>query len=274
MFHELSPAEYHRAQPLFTGLPFSLVMDAVLAGNTTARVRVNDASHPTVALLWDTRCCYYLVGDPADPSFARDARDWVAERTRSGSFYAKIHYSSAAWESVIPFIFEGVFLVRTARTTSVLTEPKVTDWAERLPTDFRIAPINERLLSASDVTGLHRVTEEITSGWSTLGEFLAHGFGCCFVGSPGPGAREEVVCWCTAECVSDERLGIGIETLPAYQGRGFATLTAAAFVEQCRETGLTPYWDAYQSNLPSLAVAQKVGFEKAADYTVFLARPQ
>jgi len=80
------------------------------------------------------------------------------------------------------------------------------------------------------------------------------------------------VCWCTAEYVSDRKLGIGIETLPAYQGRGFATLTAAAFVQLCCARGLMPHWDAFQSNAPSLAVARKVGFEPVAEYAVFLAR--
>ena len=68
------------------------------------------------------------------------------------------------------------------------------------------------------------------------------------------------------------KLGIGIETLPAYQGRGFATLTATAFLQYGCARGLTPYWDAFTSNAPSLAVAEKVGFVKAADYSVFLAR--
>ena len=76
---------------------------------------------------------------------------------------------------------------------------------------------------------------------------------------------------CTAEYVSGGRCGIGIETVPAYQGRGIATLTASAFAGYCATWSITPHWDAWSSNLPSVVVAEKVGFRKVETYSVLVA---
>jgi GNAT superfamily N-acetyltransferase len=272
MFHELAQADHYRVRPLFAGLPLSLVMDAVIAGNTPARLWADDPVHPETVLMWDTRHSYYLAGNPANDLFVLAAQRWVAERAAHGPFYAKIHYDDAAWEAVVPRVFAGTSLARAERVVFALKDPAIADWAERVPSGFRIARIDAPLLSGSRLTNLHRVAQEISSCWNSLTDFLAEGFGFFLIRAQGPGGAEEIVCWCTAECVSGTKLGIGIETVPAYQGRGFATLTAAAFVQHCRDAGLTPYWDAFKSNAPSLAAARKVGFEPAADYAVFLAR--
>ncbi len=76
--------------------------------------------------------------------------------------------------------------------------------------------------------------------------------------------------WCTAEFVSDGKCGIGIETIPAYRGRGFATVTASAFLEHCAERAMTPLWDAWVRNVPSAAVAEKVGLEKVETYAIYV----
>jgi GNAT superfamily N-acetyltransferase len=81
-----------------------------------------------------------------------------------------------------------------------------------------------------------------------------------------------LVGWCLAEYVDGRETGVSVETGEPYRGRGFATLTAAAFVDQCRARGMAPYWDAWRSNAPSVAVAGKVGFRELMGYTVHLGR--
>jgi hypothetical protein len=272
MFDELARADYPRAGRLFTGLPFFLVIDAALAGNMAARVWVDDADLPQSVLMWDTRHGYYLAGSPAHSAFNRAAGRWVGEQVARGPFYAKIHFGSPDWESVVPLLFGTTALTRAERVIFALNGPRIEDWAERVPPGFRIARIDVALLSRSGLANLHLVMEEISSCWNSVDDFLAAGFGFCTIRTPGPGQPEEIVCWCTAECVSERKLGIGIETVAAYQGRGVATLTAAAFVQECRARGMAAHWDAFQSNGASLAVAWKVGFEPVGEYAVFLAK--
>ncbi len=84
----------------------------------------------------------------------------------------------------------------------------------------------------------------------------------------------EIVTWCTAEYVSAGKCGVGIETAVEHMRRGFATITASAFVEHAVAKGLTPHWDSWKMNLPSVAVAHKVGFRLISEYAVFTGRFQ
>jgi GNAT acetyltransferase-like protein len=226
MFHELARADYPRVRPLFTSLPLSLAIDAVIAGNTPARLWADDAARPTTALMWDTGRCYYLAGDPTHPHFNSAVRRWVADQIVRGPLYAKVLYGSADWETAIPPIFTGVSIARAERVVCALEHRKVPDRAAQPPDGFRMAPLDEPLLRTSQLANLPLVTEEISSCWSSLAAFLANGFGFCLIRAHESGDAEEIVCWCTAEFVSGTKLGIGIETLPAYRGYGFATLTA------------------------------------------------
>jgi GNAT superfamily N-acetyltransferase len=272
MLHELIRTEYPHVRPLFAGPPFFLTIEAVIAGNTPALLWTDDRAHPATVFMWDTHHGFYLVGDATNSTFNAAVQEWVADHVRRRPFYAKIHYGSAAWEPAVPQIFSSVPLVNAPRRILALGELQPVRRVQRVPSGFRIELIDASFLSRSNIVNLHLVTEEISDCWPSLDRFLVEGFGFCMVRAPEAANGEEVVCWCTAECVSGKTLGIGIETLAAYQGRGFATLTAAWFIQHCIAGGLTPYWDAFQSNGPSLAVARKVGFQRAADYNVLLAR--
>jgi RimJ/RimL family protein N-acetyltransferase len=66
--------------------------------------------------------------------------------------------------------------------------------------------------------------------------------------------------------MSEGKCGIGIETVEEHQGKGFATAVAAEFVRHALALGFKPHWDCWANNLPSIRVAEKVGFEDAHDY--------
>jgi RimJ/RimL family protein N-acetyltransferase len=102
--------------------------------------------------------------------------------------------------------------------------------------------------------------------WGSAERFLATGFGYCAI------VGRAIVGWCTAEYTSRRACGIGIETIPEYQNQGVATALGAAFVVACAGAGVVPYWDSWTSNLPSVRVAEKLGFRKAQEYEILVIR--
>jgi RimJ/RimL family protein N-acetyltransferase len=118
------------------------------------------------------------------------------------------------------------------------------------------------LLAATDIVNLDEVIGEIKSTWPD-DRFLENGFGFCALRNEG-----EIVCWCTGEYAGGRHIGIGIETVGEWRGRSLATLTASAFVEHCLSEGIEAHWDCWAHNLPSIRVAEKVGFRKVLDYDV------
>jgi RimJ/RimL family protein N-acetyltransferase len=64
-----------------------------------------------------------------------------------------------------------------------------------------------------------------------------------------------------ASFVFDDCLELGIETLPAFRGRGFAIHACAALIDLCLRSGLEPVWSCRMSNLGSYRLARRLGFE-------------
>ncbi len=65
--------------------------------------------------------------------------------------------------------------------------------------------------------------------------------------------------------LADQVQEIGINTLPAYRGRGYATQAAAGMCQNILSGGKTPIWSAMAQNTTSIQVARKVGFTSLAD---------
>lgn len=256
---ELPGRDLHRVRHLFEADHLALVIDAMVAGNSPATAWVDDGAMPRAVAIWDGAHSLYITG----------AAD------RAGGFGAAVgrHIAAAkpglvkvsATEAAFGVAFAGHPLDRRERVFYRGDRPLIPDWRHRLPAGMRISSIGGELRQLGALGNFADVTGEIESCWPSMDDFLRAGFGFCAHDG------EVVVCWCTAEYVSNGRCGIGIETIPAYRGRGVATLTASAFVEHCAARGVTPHWDSWLSNAPSVAVAEKIGFRKVETYSIFVA---
>ncbi len=269
MIHELTGENRKNALPLLEGTEpsyYNLVMRAVIAGNSPGNIWADSDTKPTSALMRDVGHCYYLAGDPNNTAFAHDLQRHIAEQiapqaVAKGRDVFKLHYTSSSWEARFEQVFLNTVSKKRSRSLFILEQPVITDWRNRLSPSARIQQIDAELLRHPPCNA-QPVIEEVTAMWGSVGDFLGKGFGFCLL------YEDRIVCWCTAEYGSSKGVGVGIETHAEYYNRGFATLTAAAFVEYCAARDLTTFWDAWSDNLPSLAVAEKVGFKKQAGYTI------
>jgi len=254
----LSNGNVDRVRHLFDAEHLALVIDAVGAGNSPARVWVDGVTAPRAALIWDGSHSVYLAGKIDRATEWRKLFD--REVAPAGHGVLKAYVTDVAAETV----FAGYPLQRRERVLYRGGRRSIPDWRTRLPAGFRISVIDDGLTMRDTLANAVDVIAEIESCWQSLSDFRRSGFG--FIAHDD----RAIVCWCTAEFVSDGKCGIGIETIPAYQGQGFATLTASAFLEHCAERAMTPHWDAWAHNLPSVAVAEKVGLEKVETYAIYV----
>lgn len=249
----------------------TLALDAIAAGNTPAMAWVDDRNQPAAAYVWDKAHCHFFVGDPERAAFVRAVcalvRQEIAPKAvAQGKAFLKVHTSSAGWDSQVGSIFEAAELVRRERVFLALDGLRRPNWRVDIPAGFAVRPIDAGLLASDGMRGIDVLREEIATGWQSQADFLASGFGFCLLD------RDEIVTWCTAEYASPGKCGIGIETAVEHMRQGYATLTASAFVEQALDLGIAPHWDSWKANLPSVAVARKVGFRVLAEYEVFTGR--
>jgi RimJ/RimL family protein N-acetyltransferase len=248
--------EVHRVRHLFSAQHLALVIDAVIAGNSPARVWADDPVTPRTAMAWDGAHCIYLVGAPGHHQACREL--FGREIAPAGQGVFKLYASEAAASAV----FTGYPLRRRDRVLYRGDGSADAGWRQRIPAGFQVSAIGAQLAELRGLGNFAEVTGEIESCWNSIADFQRAGFGFC---AHDAGT---IVCWCTAEYVSDGQCGIGIETVAAYRGRGFATLTASAFAEHCAERGTVPHWDSWSGNLASVAVAEKLGFHKTGTCSV------
>jgi len=271
MIHALPQSEYEKVRPLFTGLHLNLLIDAVVEGNSPGWIWVDDMVNPRTAFMWDRAHCYYLVGSADKVKFNSPLKKFICgklapEAVANNRSIFKVYYTSKDWESRIEAMFGAPSPRKRERVLYTLEKLEIPDWRDRIPLGLCIKSIDERLLKKTNLENIPAVVGEIESCWNSVDDFLKNGFGFCLVDD------QAIACWCTAEYVCGKKCGIGIETAKEYRGRGFATLTACAFVDYCIANHMLPHWDSWEGNLPSIAVAEKVGFKKSLEYTVYFGR--
>jgi RimJ/RimL family protein N-acetyltransferase len=254
----------------FAAEPAALVFDAMAVGNTPSVAFVDDPETPSVALIWDTGRRYFIAGEADHDGPYREAAAFlkaqlVQSLSENGHLAVKIAYSSDTWRAVLT---EGLAEFAPALRDRVVYRhdlqrvPDVTN--ARL--DGVVRAIGLDVLESPSLENVALVSEEVASMWGDTRRFLAAGFGYCAI------IGRAIVGWCTAEDVSLRSCGIGIETISAYQNLGIATTVGAAFVEACARARIVPYWDSWASNLPSIHVAEKLGFRKVQEYQVLFIR--
>jgi GNAT superfamily N-acetyltransferase len=252
-----------RIQPLFHGEHLSLVIKAIIAGHSPARIWVDDQSAPGTALIWDRAHCVYAAS-PADNSEQwQDAFLRHIAPTAPGLIKLYADEKTLAGHITLPGRTvqprQRVFY-RTGRLAK-------TDKPEPLPAGFTISEIAAGFDELGALGNFDEIEAEIGSTWTSIADFRRAGFGYCVHDG------RTIACWCTAEYVSDGQCGIGIETAPAFRRRGFATAATVAFITHCSAHQITPHWDAWADNTPSIAVAEKTGFRKVDSYSILVVRP-
>ncbi len=250
--------------PLLDTPIFRLVGNSIIAGLTPARVWVDDPGSPKTVLANEGRNIH-LSGaadnDETNTHLAEVFRTEIAPECEwRGIAFFKLHYSPANWRTTIEALFGPLQLDLERRIYCSLSD-RSSRHGPDIPNGFMLRLIDDKLFD-SEVDHLDLLTDEIRGGWASIHTFLDRGFG--FVMLNG----SSIVCWCTSEYVSEKHCGMGIETVGAYQGRGIATIVGGQVAEQAQVSGLSPYWDCWESNKPSSAVAEKIGFADPFYYKI------
>lgn len=143
------------------------------------------------------------------------------------------------------------------------------NWRERIPPELALAPIDEPLAhSIVDGTGTQDYGIDpwfirIAGGPAA---YAALGLGLALVES----ATRQIASICGICALGNGEAELEVGTTFGYRGRGLATLVSAAFLEQAVAQGWQPAYTCDSENLPSIAVARKLGFVKIDEITGFV----
>ena len=227
--------EFQRAKDNYAPQHISYVLDSIIENNTPGQIFVNDLDAPSVSLTWDKGPIFYFGSTIKDEVEYQKAVGFLKEGILSPEVkkrlgVAKIYYPSTRWEKVI------------------------LDSFKEFNPSIRMRRINKH--------DLKNIPPIPTSKSNIVIKEIDHEFGFCAL------VDDEIVCWCRAGYLSKSFCGIGINTVEKYRRRGLASLTTSKILEKCLQLGITPYWESWKKNIPSIKVAEKVGFKKLYDYKI------
>lgn len=265
--YQLEPEQFPLVRHLFQEPYLAFVMAAVIAGNSPAVIWVDEVTRPQTVLMWDRSHVLHLASTAPSPApwlHTLLHQTIIPEARGRAIRLFKVYHHTPHWGEPLSTLFAPLSLIPRVRSLFRREQSSAPVGEVAVPAGFTLQAIDAPLLANDDLAHIQDLRHEIASCWPTLDGFLRDGFGFCLL------RETELVCWCTAEYVSAGQCGVGIETVEAYQGQGLASAAAQAFVAQVQAQGITAHWDSWQANLPSVAVARKVGFRHVQDYSVHL----
>lgn len=269
MKHLLGPEKYARVAPLFGSIDYHLAVQAVLSGAIPGSVWVDNDEHPRAALVRALHR-FHLGGDPNISAFNAALNELFVNEIypqglKSGDTAFGLYYSAGWQPSIEGQILVGLDPIPGQRQYYEFRKMKA-DWRTMVPPDLQMAEVDRALAEDRSLTNLDWLVEEMLSERESVESFLAHSFGCCLR------SVDKLVTWCLSEYNLGERCEVGIATDPAYRKRGLASATGSAFVEMALARGVRRIgWHCWASNSGSWATALKIGYEKVADYSSYLA---
>jgi len=119
-----------------------------------------------------------------------------------------------------------------------------------------------RLLTLADAERLAKAPAEVQgSGYKTHQAMLTEGLVAAAV------VEGDIVSIAHTYSQTALHTDIGVSTLEAWRGKGFATAAASLVAQQIQAGGKVPVWSCGEDNTASLRVAQKLGFTEVARRT-------
>jgi hypothetical protein len=261
MIWELDRSEFTRCRHLLNPQG-QLEAVAVVEGANPGRIFVDDRMSPTSGMIWlGNNDGFLFMGNEQNELFNQEVNSFidsviVPEAKKLGLEWFEALGNHDKWYGTIERVFAhrnlGSWNQRVYRLKSDdyhrSNEPEIEE-------GYEVVKINADLLENKTAINASFLRTKIDEFWSTPGDFINKGIGCCIV------HQREVVSVCFSGFVVGNIHCIDIETVREHRGKKLAKKIAHCFVKDCLNHGQVPYWDCMEVNKPSVAVVESLGFQ-------------
>ena len=268
MMKELPLQKFYKMKDLIKEIEDHPVINGVISGTNRGKIFVNNLENPTAALVWAINEMFYLIGDHQDASFLASLERYIVDvitpdALKIGEDYFNLElYPSIEWEKVLQNIFHKINLQRGERVPFRFHKEQFDTIQKKVaPSGYTLKKIDKSIILQDSS---NNIESEILKFWKSQESFLTNGIGYCVL------KDQDVIGTCISAFVSGNEYEIGINTYQTeHRGKGLATLMATSFIEECIAVGGTPHWTTESFRLDSIAIAEKMGFEKLEHYPVY-----
>jgi hypothetical protein len=256
--------DFDAVRRLFDPQRYDLVIDSAFDGITPVRVY---AAGREAALLWDLNEMLVLAGWIEDiDGLAALLKDRILPEARRGGLKELcLSYTPFTWLEQMDALLQETSHTRARRRFYTTVFPR-TNWRKNLPSELELTQIDAARLADPGLANGAALRAEIRASWHSEAAFLEKGLGYALLDGEG------WLSWCNSRYASGRHHQFSAATVEAARGRGYAALAAAACVDHCLAEDGTPHWncrdDGSVESGEAIAIAQKVGFQRAMSYPV------
>lgn len=268
MISELKRFEFNKCKELLYEQG-QLEAKAVIEGVNPGRVFVDDIDLPNTGLIWlGNNDGFIFIGDEKNEGFNNELNNFIDKIIIPEAMKVGLNW------------FEGIGNHRKWNATieKVLKSRKLGSWNQRVYTlqkddckcnyelateqGYKVVKICKTLFENNDysIKNIELLHSQILEFWSSPETFFSVGIGYCMI------YKDEIVSICFSGFVVGNVHAVAIETIEGHRGKKLAQKLAKSFVTDCLNNNIVPYWDCMESNKPSIAVAENIGFKNVFNY--------
>ena len=220
----------------------------VLEGMTRGRILVDDPAHPTRAVVHEGTFGTLYFGGHVDESLLAALVD---EFRQFGDVGIGCWLEDPLNEMLPPHPdYDGSTYYFPQREQSMDLAPLMQD----LPAGMRLVLRNERLLEKS-------YDYELTlASFGSVEKVMEHTLGVMILDG------DAVVCEAATGALTHGRIEVGVTTARTHRQRGLAAMACASLIRECEARGYSTWWDCAKQNIPSVKLAQKLGYVHGREY--------
>jgi hypothetical protein len=266
MIYELDRNQFHRCRDL-VNRGVNIEEKSIVAGTNPGRIFVDNIEEPRSGMIWQGNLDgFTFIGDSKNDTFNQEIKLYIdnvitIQAKEQGIDWFECIGNHPSWYITFQEIFSDRELKSWDQNVYTLSPHTFRALGKQeIDDSIRICKITKEMVRSDEVGNLEFVKSKITEFWESEEKFFEKGIGFCVLD------RNSIVSVCISGYRYKDIHGIDVETVQSHQGNKLAQRVTYSFVDYCLSHGFTPYWDCMEVNLPSNAVAKKLGFSKEFGY--------
>lgn len=241
---------------------------SVIDGTQQGSVFVNEGKRITSAFITSSGGFYGVAGDETNDAFVRDVVQYMNDESNHPDFFALGIYTED-WEKKIN-AYPIQHSQKISRTYYRFNHDRFIKSYEEFVQSYGKSAITaqkpfEYYPLDLDIATKYRehFYPYYKLVWSSAEQFCVHGIGHFIM------KHNELISVCTSPYVGGGYAEIDIITVEEFQRRGLASKLGILFIQDCLEQNLIPNWSCHTDNGASNELAQKLGFEKIGEHSMY-----
>ncbi|UTR13065.1 GNAT family N-acetyltransferase [Evansella sp. LMS18] len=251
MFYEANDDIRKHLVPMFKDIDSMIILSYLQGHMGTAYV--DDLENPTVAQIVVGIFVFY-AGDP----HTKEAEELLFNLPE----FALVIVESDEWKNRVEAVHgskvEKFQRYRFEKNPAHLNRVHFENILSSLPEGYEIKKVDKEIVNDPS---FNELSEDFVSQFVSVDDFLNRGVGYALL------HEGKVVSAATSFSIYDTGIEIEIATHPQYKRKGLATITAAALILDCLDSGRYPSWDA--ANSESVELAKKLGYILKESYDTY-----